>query len=72
MTQEPNQQTTLKELFSSFIDDAEAKNLSKRTIKYYEYCFSWFTKTLPETTSIIQITKKCHRRSIIDLKRRRN
>lgn len=51
-------ETILKELFEAFIDDATAKNLSKRTISYYEYCYKWLKKTIPADRILNSITKK--------------
>lgn len=53
-----DQTITLQQLFDAFIDEATAQNLSKRTIKYYEYCFKWLKKSIPESTLLSDIDKK--------------
>ena len=55
--EEPTE-VTLKTLFDEFIDDAIVKNLSKRTITYYTYCYKWLTKTISSETMIDVITKQ--------------
>lgn len=49
---------TLQTVFNEFIDDSDAKNLSKRTINYYTYCFKWLLKTIPGNRDIGNITKQ--------------
>lgn len=53
-----NLNLSLQELFNEFINDAAARNLSKRTIGYYQYCYKWLTKTLPCEKQINLVTKQ--------------
>lgn len=49
---------TLNRAFTEFISDSEAKNLSKRTIDYYRYCYKWALKTMPDDSNMYTISKK--------------